>query len=88
VEQVLRNLLGNAAKYGGSGSTVAIEASATPADVELRVSDEGPGIEEGEAELLFDLFYAMGGRIRAERPPDGGARFIVALPRYADDDIG
>jgi PAS domain S-box-containing protein len=111
VEQVLRNLLGNAAKYGDSGSTVTIEASATPADVELRVSDEGPGIEEGEAELLFDLFYrsptvaathagggiglfvcrqlvrAMGGRIRAERRSDGGARFIVALPRYADDDI-
>ena len=57
VEQVLRNLLGNAAKYGGSGSTVIIEASDTPADVELRVVDEGPGFDEGEAELLFDLFY-------------------------------
>ena len=112
VEQVLRNLIGNAAKYGGSGSTVTVEASATPADVELRVSDQGPGIEEAEAELLFDLFYrsptvaathagggiglfvcrqlvrAMGGRIRAERRPDGGARFIVGLPRYADDDVG
>jgi K+-sensing histidine kinase KdpD len=112
VEQVLRNLLGNAAKYGEAGSTVTVVAEATPTDVELRVLDQGPGFDEGEADRLFDLFYrspatatsvagagiglfvcrqlvaAMGGRIRAERPPGGGTAFVVSLPRYADDDLG
>lgn len=111
VEQVLRNLLGNAAKYGGSGSTVTVTAEAGDADVSLSVLDEGPGIEEGEAEELFGLFYrsptvattvagagiglfvcrqlvsAMGGRIRGERRPAGGAAFVVILPRSADDDV-
>lgn len=57
VEQVLRNLLGNAAKYGGPGSTVTVIAEAVESDVTLRVLDEGPGIHAEEAEQLFDLFY-------------------------------
>jgi PAS domain S-box-containing protein len=57
VEQVLRNLLGNAAKYGGDGSTVRVSATAGDGHVELRVLDEGPGIDEEEAERLFELFY-------------------------------
>jgi two-component system sensor histidine kinase KdpD len=57
VEQVLRNLLTNAAKYGGPGSRVTVEAVAERDAVVLRVLDEGPGIVEGEAERLFDLFY-------------------------------
>ena len=57
LEQVLRNLLGNAAKYGGSGSTVTVTAEADDADVSLTVLDEGPGIDEAEVERLFDLFY-------------------------------
>jgi PAS domain S-box-containing protein len=57
VEQVLRNLLTNAAKYGGAGSRVAIEAEATADAVTLRVLDEGPGILEEEVEQLFQLFY-------------------------------
>ncbi len=56
-EQVLRNLLGNAAKYGGPGSRVKVEASANGDDVVVRVLDEGPGFREDEAEQLFELFY-------------------------------
>ncbi len=57
VEQVLRNLLTNAAKYGGAGSRVTVEVLATADEVILRVLDEGPGIVESEAEQLFELFY-------------------------------
>jgi signal transduction histidine kinase len=57
LEQVLRNLLSNAAKYGGPGSRVTVDALATAGAVTLRVLDEGPGIVDEEAEQLFDLFY-------------------------------
>ena len=57
VEQVLRNLLTNAAKYGEPGSRVTVEVVATDSEVILRVLDQGPGIVESEAEQLFDLFY-------------------------------
>ena len=57
VEQVLRNLLSNAAKYSPPGSTVLLLASSTAADVEVRVLDRGAGITEGESDQLFRLYY-------------------------------
>lgn len=57
VEQVLRNLLSNAAKYSPPDSTVLLLASSTAADVEVRVLDRGAGITEGESDQLFRLYY-------------------------------
>ncbi len=57
VEQVIRNLLSNAAKYGGAGSTVTILAEAGDDEVLVRVLDDGPGFPADEAARLFELFY-------------------------------
>lgn len=57
VEQTIRNLLSNAAKYGGAGSTVEVVVEAAEDEVAVRVLDDGPGIEPGEADRLFELFY-------------------------------
>ena len=59
LEQIVRNLLTNAAKYGGSGATITINVELDEAsdEVVVRVIDDGPGIEPSEAERLFDLFY-------------------------------
>ncbi len=57
VEQVMRNLLGNAAKYGGIGHPVELVAEDLGAEVGIRVLDRGPGIGADEAERVFDLFY-------------------------------
>jgi PAS domain S-box-containing protein len=56
VEQVVRNLLSNAAKYGG-GSGVEIVLEAADDEVAVRILDDGPGIEAGEVDRLFELFY-------------------------------
>ena len=56
IEQVLRNLLGNAAKYGGDGP-VTIAAEDSGDTVTVRVADAGPGFPEDEVSRLFDLFY-------------------------------
>jgi PAS domain S-box-containing protein len=63
VEQVLRNLLSNAAKYGGAGSTVTIvaERSEGEGEVIVRVLDDGPGFPADETNRLFELFYRSPG---------------------------
>jgi PAS domain S-box-containing protein len=57
VEHVLRNLLDNAAKYGGGGATVRVEMAAVGPDVVLRVLDEGSGVDEEDEARLFEPFY-------------------------------
>jgi PAS domain S-box-containing protein len=57
VEQVLRNLVGNAGKYSSPGTMVEVETKVADGEVEVRILDRGPGIDGSEAERLFDLFY-------------------------------
>jgi PAS domain S-box-containing protein len=57
VEQILRNLLGNAAKYTPPGTVVAVSAEPDGDAVVVRVADEGPGIQPESRDHLFDLFY-------------------------------
>ncbi|NUO48020.1 MAG: histidine kinase, partial [Polyangiaceae bacterium] len=56
-EQLLVNLLENAAKYTPAGSPVAIEARFYDDEVEVDVSDRGPGIPRGQEEKVFERFY-------------------------------
>jgi signal transduction histidine kinase len=56
LEQVVRNLLTNAAKYSEAGGTVVVEARA-PDDVVVRVLDEGVGIAAEDVPHVFELFY-------------------------------
>ena len=57
VEQVVRNLLSNAAKYGGQGATVTLTVGAEDREVIVRVEDDGPGFPAEEAERVFELFF-------------------------------
>ena len=57
IEQVLRNLLTNAAKYAESGKLVEIEIERGELESIVRVLDRGPGIDPAEAERLFEIDY-------------------------------
>ena len=62
VEQVVRNLLSNAAKYGGYREPVEVVVDAhDPDEAILRVLDRGPGVSDEEADRLFELFYRAPG---------------------------
>ncbi len=63
LEQVLRNLLSNAAKYGGD--RVVVRAAATDDVVRVLVADRGAGFDPAETRRLFDIFY---------RSPDAARR--------------
>ena len=57
VAQVLRNLISNAAKYSGPGHAVTVRVEDSGPEVIVSVRDNGPGIDEAEAERLFTLYY-------------------------------
>jgi len=57
VEQVLRNLLSNAAKYSPHESVVEVIVDETPEGVRVRVLDRGAGFDPAESARLFELYY-------------------------------
>ena len=67
LEQVLFNLLDNAAKYAPEGTTIQINAWQDFDRINLQVLDEGPGIPAQDLERIFDKFYRVnkGDRVRA-----------------------
>lgn len=56
IGQVLRNLLGNAAKYTPAGTAVTLRARPGNGRVHIDVIDEGPGIPPADMEHIFTKF--------------------------------
>jgi two-component system sensor histidine kinase KdpD len=56
-EQVIFNLLDNAAKYSPTDTTISIRSFRDRETVSLQVADEGDGIPPDELESVFDKFY-------------------------------
>jgi CheY-like chemotaxis protein len=54
--QVFSNLLNNSAKFTPPGGEIRLTAEIDGADVVVRVSDTGEGIEPGHLEMIFELF--------------------------------
>ncbi len=66
-EQVLVNLLDNAAKYAPAGSVIMVRARRSFGSITIEVMDEGPGIPEDRLERVFEKFHRVkqGDRQRA-----------------------
>ena len=64
VEQVVRNFVGNAAKYSPPGTTIRVTLAHEADGVAVRVIDEGPGLPDAPPDRLFDLFYRAPSAIR------------------------
>jgi PAS domain S-box-containing protein len=83
VEQVVRNLLSNAAKYGGPGATVVARVEEADGEVRVRILDDGPGFPPEEADRLFELFFRSSRTARAAAGAGIGlfvcARLIKAM---------
>lgn len=57
MQQVLRNVLANAVRFTPPGSCIHVDlANHGEHGVAVRVSDEGPGIPEGELDAIFEPF--------------------------------
>lgn len=58
MEQVISNLLGNAAKYSAKGTSIRVVCSKENNGwMQIAVTDEGIGLSEGSKQSVFDKFY-------------------------------
>jgi two-component system sensor histidine kinase KdpD len=57
IEQVLSNLLENAARHTPEGTAVEISADVRDSAIEVAVRDHGPGFPAGEETRVFDKFH-------------------------------
>ena len=82
IQQVLVNLVENAAKYAPPGTRIRVSAVADPQaeHVRVRVEDEGPGLPPGERERIFERFY------RIVRPPEPSPGARAAPPGEREPD--
>ncbi|HEX5044345.1 MAG TPA: sensor histidine kinase KdpD [Candidatus Polarisedimenticolaceae bacterium] len=75
LEQVLVNLLENAAKYTPPGSTVRVSAERFAEEVQVEVADDGPGLTPGDEQRVFEKFF------REPRARGGGFGLGLAISR-------
>src|SRR5215467_14146153 len=83
-EQVLFNLLDNAAKYSPVGSRIDVRASRDGELAEIEVVDEGPGIPPADLERIFDKFY----RVHAQDRRRAGTGLGLAICRGFVEALG
>ena len=75
LEQVVLNLLENAAKYAPPGTGIELSASAADHEVVVEIADRGQGIPIGEEVRIFDKFY------RAKPAREGGVGLGLTICR-------
>ena len=76
LEQVLTNLLENAAKYTPPGSPIRIDTEVSAEGVVVSVSDRGPGVPPADLERIFEKFHRLPGEGSA-----GGTGLGLAICR-------
>ena len=78
VQQVLANLAGNTAKYGGPDARLVVRARrGGRRAVVITASDDGPGIDAEQRSHVFERFY-RGRSVRESRIPGNGLGLYLA----------
>jgi two-component system sensor histidine kinase KdpD len=85
IEQVLRNLVTNAIRYGDAlGSGITVKVDALDNEVAVRVRDRGEGLHGADPEQLFELFF----RAPTARAVSGGAGIGLFVCRSLVEAMG
>lgn len=64
LEAALQSVLENAISFSPSGTTISVTLAVRSETVELRVSDQGPGVDPAQTERIFERYFSS-------RPDDG-----------------
>ncbi len=59
LERVLHNLLDNAVSFSPPGKRIDIDLTGTPSQLEIAISDHGPGIPASAREQVFERFHSL-----------------------------
>ncbi len=85
-EQILLNLLDNAAKYGAAGGEVTVElAPRPPGGAMVRVLDRGPGVPAEHRDRIFEKFHRVDDTLTAEKT---GAGLGLSIARQLARGLG
>lgn len=71
IDQVLTNLIENAVRYTPTTSPIEVGIEKNGEEVRICVADRGPGIPAADRELIFDKFYRVLDKERANGYPAG-----------------
>ncbi|WP_437522723.1 ATP-binding protein [Sorangium sp. So ce726] len=77
MEQVLGNLLLNAAKYGDPDAPTRVTLSLRDAEIEVAIENRGPGIPSYELPRLFQRFQRLSSDRSRGRPPGTGLGLYI-----------
>ena len=83
---VLENLLANAIRYAGQGSTCSVELSNSGGKALLAVSDNGKGVAPADLPRLFERFY-RGDQARTSRGTGLGLAIVKHVVTSAGGEI-
>jgi len=83
---VLENLLANAIRYAGPGSTCVVEVKATGDGPVLTVSDTGKGVDPADLPRLFERFY-RGDQARTSRGTGLGLAIVKHVVTSAGGEV-
>lgn len=79
LEQAVQNLAENALKYSDEGARVEISAEASDGFLEIRVTDNGPGIPARHLSRIFERFYRVD---KSRSRQEGGTGLGLAIVRH------
>jgi two-component system phosphate regulon sensor histidine kinase PhoR len=79
IQQVLTNLIDNAAKYGAGGARIVLGARQVESGVEFYVRDFGAGIASEHLPRLFERFYRVD---KARSRESGGTGLGLAIAKH------
>jgi len=85
VEQIVTNLLDNAAKYTEAGGRIDVEVEGTATSVRIAVSDTGIGIPQEDRDRIFERFYRVD---KARSRALGGTGLGLAIVKHLVQRLG
>ncbi len=88
LRRLMRNLLDNALRHGGSPDGVLMQVSpGLPGRVLLEVCDRGPGIAKDRQEKIFEPFYRISGRQEWQGGTGLGLTLVRSIARYHGGEV-
>ncbi len=79
LQDALRNLVENAVNYSPEGRRIRLDARPRDGQVEITVSDEGPGLPEADLERVFERFYRVD---KARSRESGGTGLGLSIVKH------